>query len=218
MPRMRWVVPAAICACVVVSFIPAYSFVLRKNAESLVRNVSTVSRLLGEKTTVGIVQAIYKGELTRMPNCTPAFCEYEVVESNRVLAALHWSPYSELRSEIWLRDGILSAVILHFTSNANPHHTIVSHVYVQEGKGLEFDLDPWEKSSPADANGIVGVSPESLQAHEQAVLGFDTKCLTSRRGCTSIAELLPTIWEQTKDGWIRCRVVNHKGFVESPWR
>lgn len=218
MPRMRWVVPAAICLCVAVSFIPAYSFVLRKDAESLIRNVSIVSRLLGERTALGTVQATYRGKLTQMPNCTQAFCGYEVIESNRVLAALHWTPYSELRSEIWFRDGILSAVILHFTSNANPHHTIVSHVYVQEGKGLEFNLDPWEESSPADTNGIVDVSPESLQAHEQTVLGFDAECLTGRRGCTSVAELLPTVWERKKDGWIRCRIVNHEGFVESPWR
>jgi hypothetical protein len=90
-------------------------------------------------------------------------------------------------------------------------------VYIQEGTGREFDLHPWEESSPADTNGIVGVSPESLKAHEETVLGFDTSCLTSHLGCTSVAELLPTVWEQGKDGTIRCRIKNHEGFVESPW-
>jgi hypothetical protein len=217
MPRIRWVVLAAICVGVVVSFIPAYSIVLRMKAESLIRNASIVSQHLGEASTVDTVQAIYKGKLTQMPNCTPAFCGYEVVEGNRVLAALHWAPYSELRSEIWFRDGILSATILDFSSSANPHHGIVSHVYIQEGKRLEFDLDPWEESSPADTNGIVDVSPESLKAHEQTVLGFNTRCLTSHRGCMSVAELLPTVWEQRKDGRIRCRLESHEGFIESPW-
>jgi hypothetical protein len=190
---------------------------LRMKAESLIRDASIVSQHLGETSSVSAVQAIYKGRLTQMPDCTPAFCGYEAVESNKVLAALHWAPYSELRSDIWFRDGILSATILHFTSSANPHHSIVSHVYIQEGKGLEFDLHPWEESSPGDTNGIVGVSPESLKAHEQTVLGFDTRCLTSHRGCMSVAELLPTVWEQTKDGRIRCRLKNHEGFIESPW-
>jgi hypothetical protein len=215
---MRWVVLAAVCVGVVVGFIAAYSIVLRMKAESLIRNASIVSQHLGETSSAGTVQAIYKGRLTQEPGCTPAYCGYEVVESNSVLAALHLAPYSELRSEIWFRDGILSATFLHFTSNANPNHSIVSHVYIQEGKGLEFDLDPWEESSPPDTNGIVDVSPESLKAHAQTVLGFDTTCLTSHRGCISVAELLPTVWEQRKDGRIRCRLKNHEGFIESPWK
>lgn len=217
MPRMRWVVLAFICAGVAVSFIPVYSIVLRKKAESLIRNASIVSQHLGQTTTVGTVQAIYRGSLTQKPDCTPAYCGYEVVESNRVLAALHWAPYSELRSEIWFRDGILSASILHFTSTGNPRHSIVAHVYIQEGTGREFDLHPWEESSPADTNGIVDVRPESLKAHERTVLGFDTRCLSSHHGCMSVAELLPTVWEQRKDGRIRCRLKNHEGFIESPW-
>jgi hypothetical protein len=217
MPRMRWIALAVICAGVAISFIPVYSIVLRKRTESLIRNASIVSRHLGQTITVGAVQAIYKGNLTEKPDCTPAYCGYEVVESNRVLTALHWAPYSELRSEIWFQDGILSASILHFTSTANPRHSIVAHVYIQAGTGREFDLHPWEESSPADTNGIVTVRPESLKDHEPTVLGFDTRCLVSHHGCMSVAELLPTVWEQRKDGRIRCRLKNHEGFIESPW-
>lgn len=217
MPRMRWVVMAVICVGVTVSFIPIYSIVLRKKADSLIRSASIVSRHIGQTTTVGTVQAIYGGKLTQMPDCTPEYCAYEVVQSNRVLAALDWAPYSEIRSEIWFRDGILSASILHFTSSANSRHSIVAHVYIQEGTGLEFALHPWEESTPADTNGIVDVRPESLKIHEQTVLGFDTECLTGHHGCMSVAELLPTVWEQRKDGSIRCRLKNHEGFIESPW-
>jgi hypothetical protein len=215
---MRWVVLTAICVGFVVSFIPVYSIVLRMRAKSLIRKASIVSQYLGQKAAFSTVQEIYNGQLTQMPDCTPTDCGYEVVESNGVLADLHWAPYSELRSEVWFRDGILSSTILDFTSSANPHHSIVSHVYIEEGNRLEFDLDPWEESSPDDTNGIVDVSPESLKAHMQTVLGFDTKCLTNHRGCMSVAELLPTVWEQRKDGKIRCRLGNHEGFIESPWR
>ena len=216
--RMRWVVLIAICVGVIVSFIPTYSIVLRMRAESLIHDAAIVSQHIGEKADSDSIQNIYKRKLTQMPGCTPDSCAYEVVESNWVLAALHWAPYSELRSLVGFRDGILISTIVDFTSSANQHHSIVSHVYIQEGKGLEFDLDPWEESSPGDTNGIVGVSPESLKLHEQTVLGFDTKCLTSHRGCMSVADLLPTVWEQRKDGRIRCRLENHEGFIESPWR
>lgn len=216
MSRMRFLILAIICLGVVASFIPVYSVWLRMRAESLIRNASIVSEHLGETNTIGTLQTLYKGKLVQQQDCTPDYCGYEVLVSNRVLAALHWAPYSELRSEIWVRNGMLDATILHYTSSANPHHSIVSHVYIQNGPGLEFDLDPWEKSSPADTNGIVGARPESLRVHKQTILGFDIRCLTSHRGCTSIAELLPTVWEQASDGSIRCRLSNHEGFIEAP--
>jgi hypothetical protein len=217
MSRTRWAVLAAISVGVASSIVPVYSIMLRMKAESLIRNASIVSQHIGEATSLSTLQAIYRRRLTQMPGCTSADCGYEVVESNRVLAVLHWAPYSELRSEIWFQDGKLRATFLDFASSANPHHSIVSHVYIQEGEGLEFDLDPWEETSPADTNGIVGVSPESLKVHEKTVLGFDLNCLTNHRGCMSVAELLPTVWEQRKDGKIRCRLQNHEGFIEGPW-
>jgi len=217
MPRRRWFVLILISVCVGVSFISIASIVLRRKAQALIREASIASQHLGQTTSIDTLQNVYGGRLNRKPDCSPAFCGYEAIQSNRVLAALHWTPYSELRSETWLRDGILSAVILDFTSTANLDHTIVAHVYIQEGRGREFDLHPWDNSSPADTNGIVGVRPESLKAHERTVLGLDTSCLTRHRGCRSIAELLPTVWSQGKDGWIRCLIQNHEGFVESPW-
>jgi hypothetical protein len=104
---MRWVVLAAICVGVVVSFIPAYSIVLRKKAESLIRNASIASQLLGKTTTLDTVQAIYNGNLTQKPDCTPVYCGYEVVESNWVLAALRWTPYSEAAAQSTVRFGVL---------------------------------------------------------------------------------------------------------------
>jgi hypothetical protein len=214
---MRWVIITVICVGILVSFIPVYSIVLEMRAESLIHKATILSENLGKPTTLSTVQAVYDGKLTQIPGCTPTGCGYEIVESNQVLAALHWAPYSEIRSEVWFRDGIMSTLILDFTSSANPYHSIVSHVFIQEGNGLEFDLAPWEESSPADTNGIVDIRQESLKVHEQTVLGFDLTCLTNHRGCMSVAELLPTVWEQRKDGKIRCRLENHEGFIERLW-
>jgi hypothetical protein len=185
-------------------------------AESLIRNVAILYRYPDKASSISAVQALYKGELTQKRGCTPADCVYEVVVSNGLLAALHWVPYSELRSEIWFQNGMLKTTILDYTSSANPHHSVVSHVYVQDGEGPEFDLDPWEESSREDTNGIVSVSPESLRLHEQTVLGFDTGCLTNHRGCATVAELLPSVWEKARDGSIRCRLPNREGLIEGP--
>lgn len=217
MPRLYFWGLLASCVGAIVGFIPAYSIVLRMQAESLIRNASILSEHMGEAFPADNLQAIYGGRLAKRPGCTRVSCQYEGLASNPALAMLHWAPYSELRSEIWFEDGILSTIVLDFTSTANSRHSIVSHVYIQQGKGLEFDLHPWEQSSPGDTNGIVAVRPESLKVHKQTVLGFNTTCLTMHRGCTSVAELLPTVWEQTKEGNIRCRLENHEGFIESPW-
>jgi hypothetical protein len=215
MSRLHWFGLAAVCLGVAVGFIPVYSTILQWKAESLIRNVSTLYQSPGKAPAISTVQALYKGELTQK-GCTPDYCVYEVVVSNRILAALHWAPYTELRSEFWVQNGVVVTNALDYTSSANQLHSIVSHVYIQDGEGPEFDLDPWEESTPIDTNGIVGVRPESLRAHEQTVLGFDTRCLTSHRGCTTVAELLPTVWEMRKVGGIRCRLKNHEGWVECP--
>jgi hypothetical protein len=216
MSRLRWTVLAAICIAVAASFIPAYSWFVRMRAESLIRDVSNLYQHPVKATTIGAVQAVFHGKLKQGKFCSPKYCEYEVVASNRRLATLHWAPYAELRIRIEFENGIMYGTFLDFSSSANQHHSIVSHVYIQEAKGPDFNLDPWEESSPIDTNGIVGVSPDSLRAHEQTVLGFDLTCLTSHRGCTTIAELLPMVWERAKDSSIRCLITNHKGLIEGP--
>lgn len=222
MRRKYWILPIAFCLLIAICGVPIYSFLLRRQAEDLIRNASTLCKLQGNAPTIKTVQALYKGKLRQMDGCTASECGYETVVSNRLLANLHWAPYSELRSGVWFSNGILVSTFLDFTSSANEHHSVVSHVFIQgsdgpEARNLEFDLDPWEENAPADTNGIVDVSPESFRVHESTVLGFDTRCLIKHRGCLTVAELLPTVWERAKDGSIRCRLPNHEGFIESPW-
>jgi len=216
MSRMRLLILALICLGVASSFIPVYSIWVRMRAESLISNAGTLYRSLGSAPSISAAESLYKGELTQKGGCNPTDCVYEEVVSNGLLAVIHWAPYSELRSEIWFQDGMLKTTILDYTSSANPRHSVVSHVYIQDGVGPEFDLDRWEESSPEDTNGIVGVSPESLRLHEQTVLGFDTRCLTNHHGCASVAELLPTVWEKARDGKIRCRLSSREGLIEGP--
>jgi hypothetical protein len=158
--------------------------------------------------------------------CKPEGCSYQFELNNRALSNIRWTPFAEIQTSIWVEKGYVRSTIVDFTSAANESHSIVSHLFIQDDDNpipgldeaeLEFDLHPWEESSAADTNGIVGVSPRSFRAHEAAVLGFDVGCLTRIGGCRTVAALLPAVWEVRNDGRIRCRMQNHEGFVEDPW-
>jgi hypothetical protein len=219
MPRFRWFALAAICVALVAGFIPIYSMVLRIRAKHLIHSVSSLCEQPDDAPTLGTAQALFHGNLRQMEICNSVRCGYEAVASNGVLTALHWTPYSELRSEVWVHNGKIETVVLDFASSANPRHGIVAHLYIQgfqDGPGRLFDLDPWEKSSASDTNGIVTVSPESFRANKQSVIGFDLNCLTNHDGCPTVAGLFPTVWAQENDRSIRCRLQNSEGFIEGP--
>jgi hypothetical protein len=219
MPRFRWFALAAICLALVAGFIAMYSRVLRIRAEGLIQSVSNLCEQSGDAPTLSTAQALFHGSLRQMEVCNSDSCGYEAVASNGVLTALHWTPYSELRSEVWVHNEKVEAVILNFASSANPRHGIVAHLYIQgfqDGPGRLFGLDPWEKSSVSDTNGIVDVSPESFRANKRSVIGFDLNCLTNYGGCPTVAGLLPTVWAQENDGSIRCRLQNSEGLIEGP--
>jgi hypothetical protein len=215
MSRTRLLGLVAFSLGIAALFIPAYSFVLQHRANVMLRNVSNLYRTPGKGPTIGEVEHFYSGRL-RIVWGTPVKGAYELESvNNKFLAALHWAPFTQLRSEIWVSDGVVTEYVLDFSS-ANRLHSVVSHVYIQDGEGPLFTLHPWEESSQSDTNGAVFVSPESFRTHEQVILGFDLNCLTSHRGCPTVANLLPTVWEHRSDGKLRCRLQNKKGLIEGP--
>jgi hypothetical protein len=216
MSRTYWLGLLAICSVTVCSYVLICSALIQSRANWLIQTTSEIFATTGKTLAVSDALVLYQGRLKRMPECTATSCGYETVVSNRLLAALHWTPYSEIRTTVWVENGLVKNVDLDFTSTASHLHAIVSHVYVQDGEGLDFSVDPWEDTSPTETNGIVTVAPESFRAHKQIILGFDTKCLTRRPGCPSVADLLPTVWERRSDGLIRCRLRNREGWVEAP--
>lgn len=219
-----WFVAIVLCVVVAASYIPVCTLLLAHQARQILRNVSSLYATQGKTPTFVEAQRLFKGKLQPMEGCVAAECSYKYELNNRLLSTVRWTPFTELQTQLWVVNGYVRTVILDFTSTANRAHSIVSHVFIQDGggpiwsqKGLEFDLDPWEQSSPSDTNGIVDVSPDSLRAHEPVVLGFDIGCLVKRGGCATVADLLPTVWQRRGDGAIRCRLPNHEGFIESPW-
>lgn len=218
MTRMRWSVIAATCSVVAGLYVPVCAFLVQSRARTIIDNAAALYETTAKARSLDEVQRLYSGRLMQMPNCTPAYCGYQLELNNRLLSAIHWTPFSELRTQVWVENGVITTEILDFTSSANERHSVVSHVYIQgqNGDGPEFLIDRWEQSSPRDTNGILTVAPDSLRSHQKVILGFDVSCLTKRGGCATIADLLPTVWEQRTDGGIKCRVQNYKGFIEGP--
>jgi hypothetical protein len=182
----------------------------------MLQKTSSLYLIPGKAPTLAEMESLYGGKLRPVRDCTPVSCAYELESvNNKFLATLHWAPLTQLRSEIWVSNGVVTNYVLDYSS-ADGLHSVVSHVYIQDGVGPLFTLHPWEESSQTDTNGMVDVNPESFRAHEEAILGFDLGCLTRRGGCPTVADLLPTVWEQRGDGKISCRLKNKKGLIEGP--
>jgi hypothetical protein len=215
---MRWFGITVACIVIAGLYIPVCMLLLENRARTVVRTAAALYDTPNKTISFGEAQKLYKGRLKQMPSCTAASCGYELELNNRLLSAIHWTPFSELRAEVWVENGVVATQVLDFTSSANELHSVVSHVYIQgrNGDGPEFLVDPWEQSSAHDTNGILSISPDSLRSHRQMILGFDFACLTRRRGCATVADLLPTVWERRSDGKIECRLQNHKGLIEGP--
>jgi hypothetical protein len=68
-----------------------------------------------------------------------------------------------------------------------------------------FVINPSEVSSPLGTSGSVEIGSQSIAEEKRIALAFNTGCLTSWRGCTNIAEIMPEIWWVTPAHTIGCR-------------
>lgn len=224
MSRSRWLGIAAACLAAGACYIVSWSVILQHRANWALHNVATLYGTDQRTPTFARAQELFGGKLRPTSGCKSEGCEYRYELNNRALSRIHWVPFAEIQTSFWVENGYVRTSVIDVTSAANRSHSVVAHLYIQDGggpidndRGLEFDLDPWEESSPQDTNGIVGVSPDSLRAHEPEVLGFDVGCLTRHRGCATVADMLPPVWQLRNDGKIRCLLKNREGFIESPW-
>jgi hypothetical protein len=192
-----------------------YSHVLRKETESLLRNSYELSSAVGPSVTLRMIQQRFGSELKRFPGCPESECVYDVAVSNRLLAAVHLVPYTEMRSYFNVRDGVVNGNMLDYTVNVR-NRSIVAHVQIDLCKTCDsFSLHPWNDASPLDTNGLVQIGSASSAEKKRRVLSFDLNCMTKHGGCSTVSELLPTVWE-SKDGKIACRIPNREGFVDYP--
>ena len=192
-----------------------YSYLLRKRAESLLRSAYELSNYNGPLTSE-VLRTKYGRRLSTLENCTFSSCAYEVVITNRALAFSRLLPYTELRSQFWVRNGVVYENMLDYMTTVHHRYNVVVHAAIGFGDDSYYAVHPWDASAPLDTNGLAHISRELSNAKKQRVLALDTSCLTRIGGCTTIAELLPSVWQRTANDRIKCVVPNHEGFVVAP--
>jgi hypothetical protein len=218
MRKLIWIV---VIATVVAASVWIYAYALRRQAESMVRNAYELS-LSKSNPTLADLQQRY-GRRLQLDGCDPDGCSYSVTLSNRPLAALHIFRHTRLTSSFGVRNGLVDYNTNSYMVTDGNHFNVTAHVHVDYCKNCDsFSIHPWSNSARSDTNGIVEIGSASSSDEKRRVFSLNTNCVTRMRGCSTVAELLPTVWQQTTDDAIRCRIANHEGFVRLPsdwtWR
>ena len=212
----RPAITLAIVAVVAFGSLFLYAYLLNERAEAMMR---TAYELSDERQipTLAEIQERFGKRLKRLDGCPPSECSYTVVLSNRVLAALHVVPYTEIESYFWVRNGMVLENMVNYTTKVNHRYSVVSHVQIDFCKGCQhFAIHPWDQSSPLDTNGLVEIGNEASGQNRRTALSLNTRCLTTLGGCNSVADLLPSVWQRTPNDQIKCVVSNHEGWVVAP--
>ena len=203
---------AALIAC---GSVFSYLHLLTKRAQFIVGTTNELSE--GKQIpTVADIRQHFGGRL-HLDECVGSECSYTVTLSNRVLAALHIVPHTELQSYFWTRDGVVLENMLNYTTTVNRRYRIVTQVQVDFCKGCGYlAIHTWGAASSLDTNGLVQIGNESPARSLRTVLSLNTDCFRKHDGCQSVADLLPTVWEQTAEMKVACIVQNDRGFVQKP--
>lgn len=203
-------------ACILVASVSMYAHLLRRQADTLVRNTYELS-LSTSKPTLTELQHRY-GRQLHLDGCDPNLgCSYTVTFSNRRLAALHIFRFAEITSSFGVRDGAVLDNMISYRVTDGTHFDVTAHVQIEYCNGCDnLSVDPWTGAAPSSSNGIVEIGSASSQEWKRKLLSFDTSCVARLRGCRTLAELLPTVWQQTASRTIGCRLPSHEGFVRPP--
>jgi hypothetical protein len=201
---------AALIALVGMCGFAFYIHELKRKADYLVG----VSYRLSEGDNPPTVEEVRKqlGSSLKQPNpCTPEGCGYDVIISNRPLSVLHVAPYTALRSSYWAKNGIMQSNDINFWTL--PYGVTVQIRYCS--RCALFSAYPGDDRSEFIAHGSVDIDKGAAPSMKHRALSIDTGCLTKWHGCSGIAQLLPTVWQQTQEGTLHCRIPIRDGIFET---
>jgi len=199
----RIVVVGVLLTLLLVIALLIYSKNLKYNADKVVRVSYELSQRESPPTLQDLQQRL-GNQLRQSAACTDSGCGYEVTLSNRLLSKLHLAPYIALRSSSWVRGNVLEENVVEVFT-VNRHGGMVAYVdakYCEECNGL--DIVPGVGATGSVRSGSVRIGSRSRSVDKQTAFGFNTECFDTLRGCTSVAELLPTIWRTTSTGTLQC--------------
>ena len=194
-----------------------YGYCLHKQARGVLNDVFTLTVASDREAALIELRRKY-GKRLILNGCSGDLCSYHVSVSNRVLSTLVRFPYTELNVRFDLRDKMVSVVVVDYRSAFCDRTSPVVHMQTDfcVGRCGNYDyfyVHPWTEKSTAERwNGVVEMGYTTIPQLRHAALLLNTSCLTSIRGCSDIAQLMPEIWEPTTDG-IRCALRNQTGRV-----
>jgi len=219
MPQRRlqsWRAIALACLMLIATGFLVYGYCLRRQARAVLDDVFTLTAAPRE-TAFSTLRRKY-GDRLMLDGCSGDFCSYHLSVSNRFLSMVGRIPYAELNVRFDVRGKLVSLVMVDYRSAFSDRTSPIVHVQTDFcvagcGNFDFFDVHPWTQTSTAERwNGIVEMGYTTAPQLRHAALSLNTSCLTSVRGCTDIAQLMPEIWEPTAEG-IRCTLANQTGTV-----
>ncbi len=191
-----------------------YAHRLRRRADDMLGAAYELS-LRRDPPTIQDIRQRFGTALKQQHPCTSDGCGYEVSISNQVLATTRLVPYSALTSYFWVRDGVVDHHRLEFWTMAKPDWMVLAYVAVRYCDRCDtLTISPSEDSHQWSTTGSVEVGYRSSVGNRRIAFALNTPCLTGFRACGNIAEIFPTLWRETTDGTIICRIPNHDGTIE----
>ncbi|SRR5581483_389697 len=210
-----------IVALAVASFL-TFEYYLHCKAQSVIGDVSSVIAASDHDVAFAAFKKKY-GERLRSLGCwSPRtgyeVCSYQVTVSNRAISKVFQIPFTELNARFDLLNRSISAAMVEYRSAQRKGESPVVHVQTDFCPAIStcgsfdfFYVNPWSLSSaPERWNGIVEMGFSTAPELQRAALSLNSKCLTSIRRCTDIAQLLPSVWSASPNG-VRCVIKNHEG-------
>jgi len=216
--RKRWLALWAVVGVLLaVTGVSAFRFKLKRDAEHALR-VSSDFSLQPHAPTVRQLRERFGRALRQTDPCTVDGCEFELFLSNSALAKIHLLPYTVVRSTFWVKNnGVVESNTLEIWTVIENGNMRLSYILVKYCDRCDsFIVNPYEASSYLGVTGSVEIGSAAPRDKKLTAVALNTDCLTRWHGCTSIADLMPRIWEETPARTIRCRLANHDGFVDAP--
>ena len=111
----RLAVASAVTVVLAVSSFTLYGYWISERARFMLRTAQELSEQETQPTVDQIRQRF--GARLQAEYCGADICSYNVTVSNRVFAALHVVPYTELRSNFWVRNGLVYENLLDYMTH-----------------------------------------------------------------------------------------------------
>lgn len=189
-----------------------YGYYLQREARLVLDDVRHVSFAGDHDAAFATLRQKYGDRLKAYEGCSAERCSYYLTVSNHLLSTIFRTPYAELNARFDLRGKSVRLIIVDYRSAQTGGESPVVHIQTDVCDRCDwFFVHPWDESSTSELwNGIVEMGVATAPQLRQAALALNPDCLTRLRGCTDIAQLLPTVWQSSTNG-IRCVVANRKG-------